>query len=130
MKIIKDYPPNYEEITKTFTLHEGIIFTYGDTIYNPDDGPIDELLIAHEETHQKQQLAWGIERWWAKYLENKEFRTNQELMAYRVQYREAKRILKDRERLFLYLRKMAVSLSGEMYGNLMSLEEATQAIKK
>lgn len=45
----------------------------------------DQALIAHEETHCKQQAEFGWLKWWAKYLLSREFRLEMELEAYVVQ---------------------------------------------
>jgi len=129
MKISSENPPNYNEIAKVVDLHKGIIFTYGDTIYNPDNANIDRSLMKHEETHYKQQTDMGIDKWWDKYLADKEFRSSQELEAYQNQYKDLKKWIKDRELLFRYLRAMALSFSGEMYGNIISYEDAYNLIK-
>lgn len=128
MKIKKEYPPNYEEIKKAFKLHEGIIFTYGDTIYNPDDRYIDKPLEKHEEVHYKQQ-GDNPKEWWQRYLVDVYFRLSQEVRAYQIQYRTAKSINKDREKLNKYAHLLALDLSGVMYGKIISYQDAIIAIK-
>lgn len=129
MKIVKEYPPNYDEIAKKFTLHKGIVFTYGNILYNPDWGYIDEALIKHEETHMRQQAEIGVEKWWELYLLFADFRCSQEVEAYQNQYREIKKTVKDRNKLDKALRWLAMQLSHEMYGNVMTFQEARLAIK-
>lgn len=130
MNIIIGHPPNYEKISKTFILHPGILFTYGTTIYNPDNVPIDDSMVVHEEVHSMQQKDMGIEAWWDKYLQDAKFRTIQELEAYRRQYVFVKKFLKDREVLNRYHRRLATCLSREMYGKIMSFNKALEEIKK
>lgn len=127
MKIVIDYPPNIEAIKKVVTLNKGIIFTYGDTIYNPDDGYIDAAILAHEEIHEKQQ-GDDPAGWWVKYLESPEFRLNQELQAYRKQWRVFSKG-KDRNLTFKFLYGIAGHLAGAMYGNIISIDEAVKRIK-
>ena len=127
MKISKEYPPNYKIISETFKLHKGIIFTYGDTIYNPDNGNIDKPLMEHEKIHLKQQ-GNEVDKWWIRYLADSDFRLSQELEAYQRQYRVAKEIL-SKGKLFNLLRFISNDLSGEMYGNIISFQEAMEAIK-
>ncbi len=129
MRIIISYPPNIDQIRKFFTLHKGIVFTYGDILYNPDNGFIDEALMVHEETHQRQQAEMGVEKWWALYLASADFRVSQEVSAYQNQFREQKKHIKDRNRLNSFLVSIAHALSGKMYGNVLSFSEALQAIK-
>jgi len=127
MKISKEYPPNYERLKGEFKLSEGVVFTYGDTIYNPDEGKIDKPLMAHEKVHCTQQGV-DIEGWWDKYILDKEFRLSQELEAYQRQYRVAKNKL-NREDLFRLLKYIASDLSGELYGNLIDFNKAMSLIK-
>ena len=127
MKIVIGYPPNYKKIKERFTLPDDVIFTYGDTIYNPTDGMIDKPLLEHEKVHNKQQ-GYNIEGWWYKYLTDNEFRLDQEIEAYQRQYRVAKEIV-SRDQLFTLLQNIAKNLSGDMYGNLISYDKAMQIIK-
>jgi hypothetical protein len=129
MKIINGYPPNYDEICEVFDIRgrKGIIFTWGTALYNPDNGNIPRHLMIHEEIHEAQQRTYGIKAWWEKYLTDAEFRLKQELEAYRQQYlficgthtREYRRPL---------LTKLARDLSGAIYGNLITFEEAKKEI--
>ena len=129
MKIIMDYPPNIEKIKAAFNI-EGlkVVFTYGDTIYNPHTDAVSDHLMVHESTHARQQ-GDDPDAWWDKYIADPEFRKEQELEAYANQYLFMKkactnRVLKD----FLY--QIANDLSGQIYGNLMSLTEAESAIRR
>lgn len=126
--IYGEYPPNYKAITKTFKI-EGrntIVFTYGDTLYIPSGNRPDKPLMRHEETHARQQLAMGIESWWARYLADSDFRFMQELEAYRNQYRSMAEL--PFENRIGYLNHIATDLAGPMYGDLMTVEEAKTAI--
>lgn len=129
MKISKDYPPNYDDIKKFFSPIKGTLFTYGDTIYNPDNAPIDEPLIKHEEVHERQQEEIGVEYWWKRYYIDKNFRASQEIEAHQVQYAEAKKHFNDKNLLAKFLDALAKQLSGELYGNVMSYSDALKAIK-
>ena len=128
MKIVKEYPPNIDKIREKFKLHEGVIFTYGDTIYNPDGGFIDRALEIHEETHTKQQ-GNNIEEWWDKYLTDDEFRLSQEVEAYRNKYKKMKSNIKDVNKLNFRLDLIAKDLASEMYGSIVSYEEAKSLIE-
>lgn len=127
MKIINDFPPNIEQIRAKFKLHKGIVFTYGDILYNPDRSYIDVALIVHEETHMKQQ-SYSPEEWWNKYLVDPSFRLSQELEAYRNQYMKLKKNIKDPFKLGQRIDKLAQDLSGDIYGNLLSFNEAKYLI--
>lgn len=129
MKILKENPPNYGIVSKTFDLSgKKVVFTYGDTIYNPGGYNIPPDLIVHEEIHSKQQ---GSEpgKWWDRYLTDVIFRLTQELEAYHSQYKFVdsmsvpKRVVKN------FLTKLALDLSGPMYGNIITAGEAEIKIK-
>ncbi len=127
MKIKHKYPPNIEKIRAVFPLHKGIIFTYGDTLYNPDKGNIDEALIKHEETHTRQQ-GDNPDEWWEKYFVDIDFRASQEIEAYRNQYQYAVENYSRPMRRAL-LKQISKDLSSAMYGNIISKEEAISSIK-
>lgn len=129
MKIVQDYPPNIEAIKKRFDVPYEACFTYGDTLYNPHGGAIDEALMKHEETHMRQQKKIGVEKWWEFYLGSRDFRLSQEIEAYQNQYREQKKYYKDRNKLNRYLQRLAQDLSSEMYGKIMTLSEARKVIR-
>lgn len=135
MKIVQELPPNYEEISKKFgfaNIPAGTfnpIFAYGDIIYNPTGTSIPEDIIIHEQVHQGQQAnVGGPKKWWEFYLESPAFRLEQEVEAYREQYkwicqnysRHARRA---------YLQKLAKDLSSALYGNLISKKEAEELIE-
>jgi len=105
-----------------------VIFTYGDII-STSSGSMTEDLIAHEQTHVRQQKAMGADLWWKRYLEDDEFRYSQELEAYRNQYQWLVKNIKDRNEVFKYLEHYARSLSGAMYGNMVQYSVAFKLIK-
>ncbi len=133
MKVSTDWPPNIKEIREAFDL-EGleVVFTYGDTIYNPFKGIISPHLHDHEETHMRQQQAYegGAAAWWKRYLKDPEFRVSQELEAYGRQYRTYCKTVKERNYCALFLHELAKDFSGPMYGNCISTGEAQAAIRK
>lgn len=130
MKIIYDYPPNYEQIKDAFSIEHnpGVIFTYGDALYVPGGEriPIDKPLMKHEETHARQQKKIGIDEWWDQFLGDRNFRLSQELEAYREQYRAMAGI--PLEKRIGYLDHICKSLSGAMYGNMLTYDEAKAVI--
>jgi hypothetical protein len=129
MKILIKNPPNIEYIRKFLTPPKGVIFTYGDTIYNPDNGEVTGDIMDHEAVHSLQQVKLGPEKWWDKYLNDKEFRFEQELQAYQVQYRHATQIIKDPNQQNRFLMKLASHLSSAAYGNLVGFDEARRMIQ-
>jgi hypothetical protein len=128
MKIVFEYPPNIEDIKKKFVLRPTVIFTYGDTIYNPGRGIITKDLMVHEETHQRQQ---GIDPagWWMLYLNDPQFRLSQEVEAYQNQYQYFIKYNHGRNEIFLFVLKIARDLSSSLYGNVVEYHEAVKLIK-
>lgn len=127
MNIKNDWPPNIAAIKKAFAVPAKTFFTYGNTLYNPDNAFVDDILLAHEAIHAKQQAS--PEDWWERYLIDADFRLSQEVPAYQAQYKMAVKTLKDRNALFKYVHKMAMDLAGPMYGDIISYQEALRAIK-
>jgi len=129
----KEYPPNFERIQKAFRSYtfdnSQMIYAYWPDIYNPDGVHIPKDTMAHELVHLERQEN-NPEAWWDKYLTNANFRLEEELAAYREQYRFAKTIIKDRNKLALGLMKIAHCLASSMYGNLLSINEAIKAIEQ
>lgn len=137
MKISTNPPPNNiaERAIKAFGLtdvkfEDGLMFTYGDTIHSVRN--VDPDFIVHESEHSKRQLAYegGPEAWWEKYFTDKEFVLQEELAAYRAQYKFVCIKVKDRNKRNLLLMDYAGALSGKLYGNIIEGMAAMQAIKK
>ena len=128
MKVLAENPPNLSDIQKVFDVLPTSVFCYGSIIYNPNRCPIDIPIMAHEETHSRQQ-GDDPAGWWKKYLEDVEFRIEQEVAAYQVQYWLQCKIIKNRDIRALNLTRLAQSLSGGMYGCTMPLVEAKRLIQ-
>lgn len=129
MKIVNDNPPNIDDIKALFVIPDSACFTYGNTLYVPNGAHIDDALFAHEETHERQQAILTPEKWWKFYLLSPEFRISQEVEAYQNQYRVMKERIHNREELNRALLHLAKALAGPMYGNSISVTEATAAIR-
>jgi len=132
MKIINDVPPNYEEVKKHFDLTGiSVVFTFGNIIYNPSKVEIGPEIIAHEEVHKAQQEeVGGPEKWWDKFLKDKEFRLQQELAAYRTQYKFVDSLEHiSRKQKDNFLDQISFMLAGKMYGNLMTHPQAKSKIR-
>lgn len=128
MQIIQQYPPNIAKIKEKFNLAgKQPVFAYGDRIYNPFANNLPDHIIEHEKTHLKQQEGMTIEEWWNKYLEDPEFRLNQEIEAYRVQYKYLEENANRADRR-LWLKRMVKDVSGAMYGNMVSAKRAEELI--
>lgn len=131
MKISNEKPPIWEECKKVFKLVKGTVFTYGDTIYNPDGVEISDDLLIHEKCHAKQQEYNNTVAhiWWINYLEDSQFRLEQEVAAYAAQYRFICAKYKDRNKRDQYLGFMARILSSPLYGCPITQYGARKAIE-
>ena len=122
MKILpqKDFP--LLEEYKKFPITNETIFPYGDTIYTNYDLPPD--ILVHELVHLKQQEK-GLNEWENKYLNDPKFRLTQEIEAYQAQVKS----LKDRNMRAVSKVRCARALSSDLYGGLISYEEALKLLK-
>jgi hypothetical protein len=128
VNLAHSYPPNIGEIKKVFPIYPGVVYTYGDTLHAPDGGLVSLDLAAHEEVHSKQQV--NPEEWWSKYLVDPEFRTSQEVEAYRAQYQFYCKHFKDRNQRARFLHKIACDFSSKLYGGCITYQQAIIEIKK
>ena len=119
-------PPFIDFIKKSFKVNDDTVYTYGDTIYYKG-GELSDSLISHEITHVLQQTKMGKDEWWEKYLEDEKFRLDQEVEAYRNQYKAGE--LSGVKGLNLLLDKISKDLSSGLYGYIISYEEAKKLIK-
>lgn len=97
-------PPLLEAIAEAFPHRgPGVIYAFGDRIYNPSGQMIPPALIAHELAHCERQRVFrldesaiGIEQWWRQYLKDPDFRYQEELYGHAAELRTLK--TKDRNR--------------------------------
>lgn len=84
MRIEVAKPPNFERILEVFPLaaQEGVLFAFGDVIYNPSGVGIPRALRAHEEVHGARQRTGGVSEWWNAYLTDPAFRYTEECAAH------------------------------------------------
>lgn len=106
-----------------------VIFTHGDTIYNPSGRDIPDHLIAHESIHTTQQ-GDDPDGWWERYLHYSYFRLQQEIEAYAGQFAFICNKVKDRNRRNRVLVDIAMSLSGPTYGSMVSYQGAMKMVKE
>lgn len=130
MEIVNAYPPAYEAIAATFDLR-GIkpIFAWGDKIFNPHGITIGPELLAHERVHGERQKLdpAGPSGWWQRYLQDAEFRFDEELLAHRAEYRAyCARVTRNQRHVAL--RHIAQRLSSRLYGSMIALHDAKVAI--
>lgn len=131
MKIVKELPPNFDAIDSVFRVRRrrGVIFCYGDVIFNPDGVHIPHHLLMHEAVHSARQAGFP-EAWWNLYLQDQDFRLAEEIPAHRAEYAafcNKGRPLWNKRRDCL--KTCAQRLSGPLYGNLITFDEARRIIE-
>ena len=125
--------PIFSLLKERFPLdEEKVVITYGDSIFLNHKDALTQDLFVHESVHCKQQGYNDADasNWWGCYLSQKSFRLSEEIEAYRAQYAFLKKHIKNRNRLFGELRRLAKDLSGHVYGNIIGFLTAMQEIRK
>ena len=129
MKILKENPPNLEEILDSgMRPHQFVVYTYGDTLYNPSGVDIPDHLMCHEETHTVQQGA-DPEAWWKRYMFDPLFRVAQEAEAYARQYDFICHSVRDRNQRNRILIDLSRSLASPIYGHVLTPSASYTLIK-
>ena len=121
--IHEEKPSIYDRLHEVFGVEwdEGIIITYGDCVYCKY--PIPPSKEVHEFVHVDQQLAYGVQKWWNRYITDPEFRLSQELEAYSTEVAWIKKNVKDRNEKFRMIRQICFDLSSPIYGRIISYKE-------
>jgi len=132
LKVIQAYPPNIVEIRAAFNIsgRAGIVFAYGDTIFNPSGRELPKEIVVHEEVHGERQGQTPRD-WWTRYIADKAFRLEEELYAHRMEYiallsqcgPTPSRAMRRR-----LLRHVASKLASPLYKNMVNLENAKRLI--
>jgi hypothetical protein len=132
MTVIKAYPPNYQDIVAKLpgAKNPNVVFTYGSTIYmgsSPGSAELPADLAAHEAVHTEQQKRLTPLGWWGRYLADPEFRLEQELAAYRVQYKYVQSFASRTQRRMV-LSHIVKAMASPIYGNMITREQAKELI--
>lgn len=130
--VIHGKPPVWDAlclVLQAQPLHA--VFTYGDKIYNPSGIRLPADIIEHEKIHMAQQdySIAGAELWWGKFLRDVGFRIEQEARAYGRQYAFLCKTFLDDERRKNILSQLAKTLSGPLYKNSITLDDAKDKIE-
>lgn len=139
MKILKAFPPNYAALAEHFPIkgRQGILYAWGDRLYNPSGIKLLPWLMAHEQTHMDRQLGHylchiagytPVENWWIRYVQNPKFRLNEEILAHRAEWQSFLQHTENKAQQQQYLNQIAARLSSPLYGSLLTLSEATREI--
>ena len=145
MRVLNTFPPNWNKIKEAFPNAEAekAVFCYGEVVHNPFNSNITRDLEVHEAVHSKQQ-GDDPEKWWEKYISDPAFRLEQEIEAYGVQVYHLKttKVMREDEKgkwvevyipsrvIEYYLEKIAQTLSGPLYGNIIAYHKAHTRIRK
>lgn len=142
--IIKfEFPPNYAEIDAKFkltalkaTVDVRPVFAYAPYCYNPYREPLGEEIMQHEATHILRQNGDPI-GWWRKYIDDQEFRLDEELPAHVIEYHVRIRQAEKRETFGRPERRaimnlMATRLCHQLYGYVprIPIDRARGLLKK
>lgn len=123
-------PPNFERIHAAFPGADarGVLFAYGEDIYNPSGIFIPEFLKAHEYRHCARQWQSDPEAWWEKYVTDQEFRYHEELIAHVEEYLVQATWTKDRNQLARLEMRTAARLVAPLY-NYQPVRSLSQALR-
>lgn len=129
MKVIIAYPPLYDRIKKKFDVEgKQVFFCWGDTIYNPSGVDIPPQIHVHERRHSHQQSS-DPESWWLKYIDDVDFRLNQEIDAHRdeLQFVLSNPRYSRRDRRAAKI-TIPSRLCGPLYGGQIPMREAKRIL--
>ena len=149
MNIIREYPPNIEEIRKSFPVKgKSVIFAWGEDIYNPSGVQIPKHLIAHEAVHMARQRAFvmnlhgamwegitdasrekGVWDWWNCYINDIKFRFDEELPAHQAEYLWFLQNGAHRPERRRAMSEISRRLAGPLYGRLISKSAAKEMLE-
>lgn len=123
-----EQPPNFDRILAAFPNagSKGVLFAYGQNIYNPSDIVIPDWLLAHERKHCERQF--DPETWWKRYITDEEFRYKEELIAHVEEYLAQARSLSDGNARARLEMRTAVRLVAPLY-NYQPPRSLNQAVK-
>jgi hypothetical protein len=112
-------PPNFAAILAAFPHagDHGVVFAYGEDIFNPSNVAIPGWLAAHEYRHCARQFIFpgGAAKWWEHYISDSEFRYTEELIAHAQEYAHQLRGTRDRNAQVRLLHRTAGRLTAPLY---------------
>ena len=126
-------PPNIDEIDAIFHVKgKPVLYAWGGFIYNPERIVIPPELRSHEAVHGQRQGSTEVDirKWWDRYLQDRDFRLGEELVAHRAELGAIKTLHKDRNVRIRYAHAIAERLSGAIYGGMITKNEALGLLLK
>lgn len=123
-------PPNFKRIHAAFpeANKKGVLFAYGEDVYNPWGIVIPPALLAHEYRHCARQWQADPEAWWEKYITDGEFRYEEELIAHVEEYIVQAKGMKDRNARARLEMNTAARLIAPLY-NYQPPRSLSQAVR-
>ncbi len=117
-------------VSRADVFGNGGVVTVGSRIYSRDE--IGPGVLAHELTHVRQQTPgrWRTIAYIVRYSLSRKYRLKAEVEAYRAQFRTMQDFVKDRNEQAKILAVLAGGLSGPLYKNLVSKEEAMELLRQ
>lgn len=129
VNILDTKPPVFEQCEAQFGINwDNTTFAYYPDIHTKSPLFLTDDVIQHEYIHLQRQKVIGTEIWWEKYLADKEFRLEEELLAYRRQYNFLKGKM-DRNGLYRLVWGWSYTLASPFYGDLIEAKMAYNKIK-
>ena len=132
MRIVRDRPPMFDEIDAKFKVRgKPVLFAWADTIFIPTGSlEVPPHLMEHESLHGQRQRLLGVEVWWRRYIDDIDFRREEELLAHRAEYQTLIRGGGGRNMRRHYLSITAARLASPLYGPIFKLREAKAELVK
>lgn len=132
MQIVVSYPPMIDEIDAKFRVkrRHGIIYSWGDTIFNPSGVHIRPELIAHEEAHGARQRNADLKAWWELYIESPSFRLAEETPAHVAELRYLVDHAPSRQLRRGALKYVAQRFAALLYGPMITVSKARRILSK
>ncbi len=130
--IKREWPPNHAEIVKVFpgARSPSVVFAYAPDIYAPGGTNLPPSLVAHEQAHIDRQILIGVEEWWARYLVDKAFRYDEEVIAHAAEYKHLIENAPNRQQRRAALKFVAKKLTLPLYGSLVTMQKAMADISE
>jgi hypothetical protein len=128
--IVIDVPPLWDEIDAAFKVAgKSVVFSWGDKIFNPQDVDIPPEIIVHEAVHGERQLS-DIVGWWHRYIDEQQFRFDEELLAHQAEYNFLAEQSYNRHMRRTALKHVAQKLASPLYGKMVNKERARAMLRR
>jgi hypothetical protein len=129
--IVFEYPPIFDRILEVFpkAKEPGVLFAFGDRIFNPSKAVIPAELLEHENVHgvRQIQMLGGVTEWWEQYLDSPKFRLAEEVQAHWAEY-HVLATLGNRHDRKAALKQTAIRLASPLYGRMIGPNRARELL--